>query len=694
MSFLAPLFLLGGLAIVGPVLFHLIRRNTREKFTFSSLMFLRADPPKVTRKSRLEDILLLLVRCALLAVMALAFSRPFMRNTVTAGHDATIGQRIVLLIDTSASMQRAGIWEKTLTEARTALAEVQPSDSFSILTFNGQTQPLLRFDQWRDLPEPSRLPAAREALNGLQPGWGSTHLGNAILTAAELLEENPHTGPQQIIVLTDRQEGAQLDGLQGHDWPTGLQLTLKTVASTAVGNAGIHLAPGHATEDTDSTSQRVRVTNSDDAAREQFQLAWRQGDTTHTNTVPVYVPAGQSRTLTAPRRPAGPNWQLALLGDSETFDNTLHIAPLTPEPVRIHYLGRESAEDTEAMRFYLERAFSTTRLQHVEVLTHLPSALEGKLAHPDDRLLIIGEPIEAAHVDRVRQFAESGHSVLLPLKSDAMAGTLTALAKSGPIPLSEASVEKYALLSQVDFEHPLLAPFNEPRFSDFTKIHFWKHRTLDPARLPGARVLARFDDGDPALLDLPLGHGHLFVLTSGWHPADSQLALASKFVPLLYSMLELGQTGGRLKTAHFVGQPVTLPGESDTARTVTGPGPDAQIPAGQSGFHADQPGLFTLQGSRPVTFAVNVPARESRTEPLAPERLDGLNLPFAPGSVEKAEIEQNREQTLIDEQLEKRQKIWRWLIVAAIMLVLLETWLGGWLWRKPAAAAESPGEAT
>ena len=203
--------------------------------------------------------------------------------------------------------------------------------------------------------------------------------------------------------------------------------------------------------------------------------------------------------------------------------------------MRIHYLGRESAEDTEAMRFYLERAFSTTRLQHVEVLTHLPSALEGKLAHPDDRLLIIGEPIEAAHVDRVRQFAESGHSVLLPLKSDAMASTLTALAKSGPIPLSEASVEKYALLSQVDFEHPC-----------------WRHSTnrasvISPKSISGniarwtqpdcrARVLARFDDGDPALLDLPLGRGHLFMLTSGWHPADSQLALASKFVPLLYSM--------------------------------------------------------------------------------------------------------------------------------------------------------------
>ena len=57
MTFLAPLFLLGALAIAGPILFHLIRRNTKEKFTFSSLMFLRADPPSVTRKSRLEDIL-------------------------------------------------------------------------------------------------------------------------------------------------------------------------------------------------------------------------------------------------------------------------------------------------------------------------------------------------------------------------------------------------------------------------------------------------------------------------------------------------------------------------------------------------------------------------------------------------------------------------------------------------------------
>src|SRR5947208_550265 len=38
MSFLAPLFLLGALAVSLPVIFHLIRRTTRERTPFSSLM--------------------------------------------------------------------------------------------------------------------------------------------------------------------------------------------------------------------------------------------------------------------------------------------------------------------------------------------------------------------------------------------------------------------------------------------------------------------------------------------------------------------------------------------------------------------------------------------------------------------------------------------------------------------------------
>jgi hypothetical protein len=80
MSFLYPLFLIGGAAIAAPIIFHMIRRVTRDKVTFSSLMFLKPSPPKLTRKSRIEHWLLLLLRCLVLLLMALAFSRPYFTN--------------------------------------------------------------------------------------------------------------------------------------------------------------------------------------------------------------------------------------------------------------------------------------------------------------------------------------------------------------------------------------------------------------------------------------------------------------------------------------------------------------------------------------------------------------------------------------------------------------------------------------
>ena len=80
MSFLAPLYVAGALAIGLPILFHLIQRRPRGEKTFSSLMFLSASPPRLTRRSRLDNLLLLLLRAAALILIASAFARPFLRS--------------------------------------------------------------------------------------------------------------------------------------------------------------------------------------------------------------------------------------------------------------------------------------------------------------------------------------------------------------------------------------------------------------------------------------------------------------------------------------------------------------------------------------------------------------------------------------------------------------------------------------
>src|SRR6187549_3818967 len=112
MGILAPLFL-GSLAALSlPLIFHLVRRTPKGKQQFSSLMFLSPTPPRLTRRSRLDQVLLLLLRLAALALLAFAFARPFFReNSILAITDLQ-QRRVAILLDTSASMRRGDLWKQ------------------------------------------------------------------------------------------------------------------------------------------------------------------------------------------------------------------------------------------------------------------------------------------------------------------------------------------------------------------------------------------------------------------------------------------------------------------------------------------------------------------------------------------------------------------------------------------------------
>ena len=106
----------------------------------------------------------------------------------------------------------------------------------------------------------------------------------------------------------------------------------------------------------------------------------------------------------------------------------------------------------------------------------------------------------------------------------------------------------------------------------------------------------------------------LLVLAAGWHPADSQLARSSKFVPLLYSIMELGREAEPIKAANLVGRPISLPTGEDTAGRLQGPHGKISLPSDGHVFYADVPGLYTLAGAHETTFAVNLPPAESKTD--------------------------------------------------------------------------------
>ena len=123
MNFLVPFYLLGALAVAVPIYLHLRRKPPKDSVEFSSLMFLRStDYPPVKRSRHLENLPLLLLRCLALLLLAGLFARPFMSGDEEALESGQT--RTVLLVDTSASMQRSGLWEA----AQAAAAEAEPSE--------------------------------------------------------------------------------------------------------------------------------------------------------------------------------------------------------------------------------------------------------------------------------------------------------------------------------------------------------------------------------------------------------------------------------------------------------------------------------------------------------------------------------------------------------------------------------------
>jgi hypothetical protein len=376
--------------------------------------------------------------------------------------------------------------------------------------------------------------------------------------------------------------------------------------------------------------------------------------------------------------------RVAIQGDAHPFDNLCSVSWPERQQLQVVYLGPDDELDRLGLRFFLRPLFADTDARIVAIGDQLPSAGPESPAGSEPIALVIA----TGAVDRVaerRDWISRGGTMLYVCDAAGTGESLFALAGVAPQPIAEAVVSDYAMLREVDFKHPLFRAMNDPRYSDLSKVHFWKHRRLDPAALPGSSVLARLDSGDPLLLEMPVNQGRLLVLASGWNRADSDLAMWSKFIPLMNALLETAapQNGGAAQST--VGEALPLPMFADRR-----PPPVAvQSPDGTtrdwSAAVADPvaavPGLYRVlgpdaQGEPLATIAVNIPAGESQTSPLDADVFDAVGLRLA-GESALAQADAPREEQLARGELESRQKLWRFLLLAALLVLLAESCLAG-----------------
>jgi hypothetical protein len=117
---LHPLLLWGATAVAVPILIHLLLRQRPRPRPWAAMRWLLAAAQAAQRRYRLTNLLLLLLRCLIILLIALAIARP-----TIAGIGG--GERLVLIIDRSASMGARGNDPGPLAIAKAALSRLETS---------------------------------------------------------------------------------------------------------------------------------------------------------------------------------------------------------------------------------------------------------------------------------------------------------------------------------------------------------------------------------------------------------------------------------------------------------------------------------------------------------------------------------------------------------------------------------------
>ena len=683
MSALAWLFGLGFLALAGPLLFHLIRRTPKGEVPFSSLMFLRPTPPRLTRRSRLDNLLLLALRMAAVALIAAAFMRPFINSDVKLDFADVARRKIAVLIDTSASMKRADLWEQAREKLDDVLDQADSNDEIAVFTFDSQLKKRIDYTKKSDTSNLNQIFAAQM----IKPTWNASKLGDALVGIANRLLEgqtNPAADKEgndgslaaskmQVVVISDMQTGSSTTALQSFRWPEQIKVRFDQVATKPGTNATLELLPVDES-DPQQIRENVLVRNSSGSESDQFSVSWKDSSLPAT---PFLVPPGSSKILRVTRDATSlSSSKLVLSGDDAEFDNQFFAIPPIRQTVSIAYLGDESPNDPEGMLYYFKRSLIETPKTTFDLQQQTSTSTNDPSSNAD--FLVVARPVTEDEQKSINELLRRGVTLLVVLWDQSMFDSTKQWTGVKEIEKTdnENSKQNYAMLGNIDFSHPAFSPFSGPRFNDFTEIRFWEF--LRPSLSDNIHVLARFDDDTPAIWNqLVHDKSDIYVLGCGWQPAKSQLALSSKFLPLMLRMIELATKTAPVSANNIVGQTIKAPEGYD--RFVS-PGGDVEFIEASSTQTLSSPGIHSYSSSTDsqlpdVKIAVNIDPSESQIDSMPVDQISALGVEVGTHNTTDEEIEQQRK--LMDFELESRQKLWKWLILGAIGLVIAESWLAG-----------------
>jgi len=603
LSFLSPLFLIGLAAIALPVIAHLISRKSSLKKSFPAIKFLISTQGQLASRSRIKDLVLLLLRALILVLIVLIFAKPAVFSFSQKMDKTPVS--VAIVIDNSFSMGYEDNFERAQDKAQDVIDSL-PDGSFAFITALIPDN-----DNESYLLENTSL--LRKSINEIELSFSFTDNEERLQDIFSYLQNAP-TEKKIVALITDFQKNGWSNEDVNKPWLELIDISNGTNS------------PNHAVSGIDlnyiNDSIRVvsRVSNfSNDIVAELLTITQLGKQEIREF---IDIEPQNSNALEA----SFTNYDISLPGsgsvqtthDKLKADDVRYFISNYKEESRILIVDGDPREDSRLSEtYYLARALETISENAATNITILDnnSILNKDLSDYELVYLANVGEITPSFAKELEKFVNDGGTVVIFLGNRVSMGSYNALLKNIlPGELLSLKEDNLSLIpsSTSIFPKDITDRTDQIRVEKLFNISIH----------PESEVLFKATDDSPFLIKKELGKGNVFMFSSTADTSWNNFSITPVFLPVIKMIHDLPNIQKNKSRHYFVGEPVnieTIEG-NDSTIIVDPRGKELKVNIESGEFQNTWlPGIYRVETDSKLnySFAVNVDPRESNLEKIS-----------------------------------------------------------------------------
>lgn len=520
MKLLEPYFLYAFLALAIPILIHLFSLQKHKTVYFSNVAFLRQLQQKKSHITKLQKLLLLLVRLLLLSAIILAFCEPYLskKDTLTKSKQI-IGVYIDNSFSMSANNNKGALIEQAKNNARVVLNAHKGKDEFIFLSndLQGKHQRILDYNDCLD------------AIDNIQICPSVLTL-NTVFDRFKSLKLNEINSKSSLYIISDFQKTSTPESFYTHS--ASINTHLLPINSYPQTNLSIDTCylenPNHAIGQQEWLEFEVSNTSNELIENLSVKL-FVNGKQKALTTLNIEANAKSKAKISFNNHSSGVQQAYLELSDATiTFDNRL-------------YFNFDVQEFTKVLSIYEKTSNPSLTALFKDPIFEFKNSPIGQLNLTDlaEQNLIILEDVEnpsTGLINALKNYSNKGGNILIYPSTNLAINSFKNLATALNIPAFTKLNNKKVKVSSINKNHLVFKDVFEKQSlkSEYPEVN--SYYSLAKTHTISEENILQLNTKEPLLNSYKNGLGTVYLQCSPLNEESNSLEKHALFVPLLYNI--------------------------------------------------------------------------------------------------------------------------------------------------------------